>query len=69
MTCMTYCSHTGMLSIGVVLPDSNIITSKFSIGVDILTVIVETKEPACTSHANITLRITIAWRWLAAWSS
>ena len=30
--------------------DSNIITSEFSIGVDILTVIVETTEPACVSH-------------------
>ncbi len=30
--------------------DSNIITDKFSIGVDILTVIVEATEPVCTSH-------------------
>src|SRR5262249_26720131 len=30
--------------------DSDIITSKFSIGVDILTVIVTTAEPACVSH-------------------
>jgi predicted RND superfamily exporter protein len=30
--------------------DSNLITSKFSIGVDILTVIVETREPACVSY-------------------
>jgi hypothetical protein len=30
--------------------DSNIITNEFSIGVDILTVIVETKEPACVSY-------------------
>jgi predicted RND superfamily exporter protein len=30
--------------------DSDIITSKFSIGVDILTVIVKTAEPACVSH-------------------
>lgn len=30
--------------------DSNVITSEFSIGVDILTVIVETREPACVSH-------------------
>jgi predicted RND superfamily exporter protein len=42
--------------------DSNIITSKFSIGVDILTVIVETKEPACTSHAIMTAVDTFAWR-------
>ncbi len=30
--------------------DSDIITDKFSIGVDILTVIVEATEPVCTSH-------------------
>jgi predicted RND superfamily exporter protein len=42
--------------------DSNIITSKFSIGVDILTVIVETKEPACTSHALMTAIDTFAWQ-------
>ena len=30
--------------------DSELITHKFSIGVDILTVIVETKEPLCVSH-------------------
>src|SRR6185312_1213262 len=30
--------------------DSDIITTKFSIGVDILTVIVKTSEPACVSH-------------------
>jgi uncharacterized protein len=42
--------------------DSNIITSKFSIGVDILTVIVETQEPACTSHGLMTAVDTFAWR-------
>jgi predicted RND superfamily exporter protein len=42
--------------------DSNIITSKFSIGVDILTVIVETKEPACTNHAVMTAIDTFAWK-------
>jgi predicted RND superfamily exporter protein len=42
--------------------DSNIITSKFSIGVDILTVIVETKEPACTSHELMTAIDTFAWK-------
>jgi predicted RND superfamily exporter protein len=42
--------------------DSNIITSKFSIGVDILTVIVETKEPACTSHALMTAIDTFSWK-------
>jgi len=30
--------------------DSDVITSKFSIGVDVLTVIVESKEPVCVSH-------------------
>ncbi len=41
--------------------DSNIITNKFSIGVDILTVIVETREPACTSHELMTSIDTFAW--------
>ena len=42
--------------------DSNIITSKFSIGVDILNVIVETKEPACTSHELMTAIDAFSWR-------
>ena len=42
--------------------DSNIITTKFSIGVDILKVIVETKEPACTSHELMTAIDTFAWK-------
>ncbi|HET9206481.1 MAG TPA: MMPL family transporter, partial [Burkholderiaceae bacterium] len=42
--------------------DSNIITNKFSIGVDILTVIVETKEPTCTSHELMTAVDTFAWK-------
>jgi uncharacterized protein len=42
--------------------DSNIITSKFSIGVDILTVIVETKEPACTSHQLMTAIDNFSWK-------
>ena len=42
--------------------DSNIITSKFSIGVDILTVIVETKEPACTSHELMTAIDNFSWK-------
>jgi predicted RND superfamily exporter protein len=42
--------------------DSNIITQKFSIGVDILTVIVETKEPVCTNHEFMTAIDTFAWR-------
>jgi uncharacterized protein len=41
--------------------DSNIITDKFSIGVDILNVIVETKEPACTSHLLMTAIDAFAW--------
>ena len=41
--------------------DSNIITSKFSIGVDILNVIVETKEPACTSHELMTAIDNFSW--------
>jgi predicted RND superfamily exporter protein len=42
--------------------DSNVITSKFSIGVDILNVIVETKEPACTSHQLMTAIDSFSWR-------
>jgi predicted RND superfamily exporter protein len=42
--------------------DSNVITSKFSIGVDILTVIVETKEPACTNYTLMTAIDTFAWK-------
>lgn len=42
--------------------DSNVITRKFSIGVDILTVIVETTEPACTSHELMTSIDTFAWK-------
>jgi len=42
--------------------DSNIITTKFSIGVDILNVIVETKESACTSHELMTAIDNFSWR-------
>jgi predicted RND superfamily exporter protein len=42
--------------------DSNIITTKFSIGVDILNVIVEAKEPLCTSHALMTAVDTFSWK-------
>jgi hypothetical protein len=42
--------------------DSDIITSKFSIGVDILTVIVETSEPACVSFDLMTAIDRFAWR-------
>ena len=41
--------------------DSNIITSEFSIGVDILTVIVETKEPACVSHESMKAIDEFSW--------
>lgn len=41
--------------------DSAVITSKFSIGVDILTVIASTKEPACVSHDVVTGIDRFAW--------
>jgi predicted RND superfamily exporter protein len=41
--------------------DSNIITSKFSIGVDILTVIVQTEDPLCVSHDLMTDVDRFAW--------
>ena len=42
--------------------DSNLITSKFSIGVDILTAIVETKEPACVSYELMKSIDNFSWR-------
>lgn len=42
--------------------DSRVITDKFSIGVDILTVIVETREPACVSHALMKSIDDFSWR-------
>ncbi len=42
--------------------DSNVITTKFSIGVDILNVIVETQEPLCTSHALMTAVDNFSWK-------
>lgn len=42
--------------------DSNIITDKFSIGVDILNVIVEAKEPVCTSHELMMAVDNFAWK-------
>ncbi len=42
--------------------DSNIITQKFSIGVDILNVIVETKEPLCTSHDLMEAVDNFSWK-------
>ncbi|HPF27052.1 MAG TPA: MMPL family transporter [Steroidobacteraceae bacterium] len=41
--------------------DSNIITSEFSIGVDVLTVIVETEQPMCTSHALMLATDNFSW--------
>ncbi|MDB6092217.1 MAG: transporter [Gammaproteobacteria bacterium] len=41
--------------------DSDVITSKFSIGVDVLTVIVESKEPICVSHDLMTAVDRFAW--------
>ena len=42
--------------------DTRVITNEFSIGVDILTVIVETKEPACVSHALMKAIDNFSWR-------
>jgi predicted RND superfamily exporter protein len=42
--------------------DTDIITSRFSIGVDILTVIVQTTEPACVSFDLMTAIDRFAWR-------
>ena len=42
--------------------DTDIITSKFSIGVDILTVIVRTKEPACVNYELMTAIDRFGWR-------
>ena len=42
--------------------DSDLITSKFSIGVDILTVIVQTKEPACVNYDLMTAIDRFGWR-------
>ena len=41
--------------------DSDIITTKFSIGVDVLTVIVKTTEPACVSHDLMTAIDRFGW--------
>ncbi len=42
--------------------DTDVITSKFSIGVDILTVIVETEEPACVSYDLMSAIDRFGWR-------
>ncbi|MCC6172597.1 MAG: MMPL family transporter [Gammaproteobacteria bacterium] len=42
--------------------DSQVITREFSIGVDILTVIVETREPACVSHTLMKSIDDFSWR-------
>jgi predicted RND superfamily exporter protein len=41
--------------------DSSVITSEFAIGVDILTVIVETQEPACVSHERMKQIDDFSW--------
>ena len=41
--------------------DSDVITAKFSIGVDVLTVIVESKEPICVSHDLMTAVDRFGW--------
>jgi len=42
--------------------DSDLITAKFSIGVDILTVIVSAEEPVCLSYDTMTAVDRFAWR-------
>ena len=42
--------------------DTDVITSRFSIGVDILTVVVQTTEPACVSFDLMTSIDRFAWR-------
>jgi predicted RND superfamily exporter protein len=41
--------------------DSNVITSKFSVGVDVLTVIVESNEPVCVSYDLMSAIDGFAW--------
>src|SRR4029077_21089698 len=41
--------------------DNDVITSKFSIGVDVLTAIVESQEPVCVSHHLMTETDRFAW--------
>ena len=41
--------------------DNDVITSKFSIGVDVLTAIVESQEPLCVSHSLMTAVDRFAW--------
>jgi predicted RND superfamily exporter protein len=41
--------------------DSNIITSKFSVGVDVLTVIVASREPICVNHDSMAATDRFAW--------
>jgi predicted RND superfamily exporter protein len=41
--------------------DSNIITSKFSVGVDVLTVIVASREPICVNHDSMAGTDRFAW--------
>jgi uncharacterized protein len=41
--------------------DNDVITSKFNIGVDVLTAIVESDEPVCVSHALMTWMDRFGW--------
>jgi hypothetical protein len=41
--------------------DNDVITTKFSIGVDVLTAIVESQEPVCVSHSLMTAVDRFAW--------
>jgi uncharacterized protein len=41
--------------------DNDVITSKFSIGVDVLTAIVESQQPVCVSHSLMTAIDRFAW--------
>jgi predicted RND superfamily exporter protein len=41
--------------------DSNLITSKFSVGVDVLTVIVASREPICVNHDSMAAIDRFAW--------
>ena len=41
--------------------DNDVITSKFNIGVDVLTAIVESREPVCVSHDLMTETDRFAW--------
>ncbi|HEY0768478.1 MAG TPA: MMPL family transporter [Steroidobacteraceae bacterium] len=42
--------------------DNDVITSRFNIGVDVLTAIIESSEPVCVSHALMSAVDRFAWR-------